>query len=252
MVIPAVQLREFFEPRVQLADFLLVQHHVLCVCNVSAQPFRNALGGIFTAELPVQVRNQPGKSALILYQGEGLALSVVLGIEGDDLGGDAVDGAELRNLRAVIPEQPGKALLHFAGGSPGIGHGQDLIRGDAAAAQHVAQTGHQYGGFPAAGHRQQQHRAVYGMDSFRLLRVKAPDIFPVKCFSVHVVTPSESAQISETLFNRFYHKLPGITIGAAQKRTLRPEAGGFVSLSKILFDKLKSIFKTFMKVLKMR
>lgn len=103
LVIPAVQLREFFEPRVQLADFLLVQHHVLCVCNVSAQPFRNALGGIFTAELPVQVRNQPGKSALILYQGEGLALSVVLGIEGDDLGGDAVDGAELRNLRAVIP-----------------------------------------------------------------------------------------------------------------------------------------------------
>lgn len=103
LVIPAVQLREFFEPRVQLADFLLVQHHVLCVCNASAQPFRNALGGIFTAELPVQVRNQPGKSALILYQGEGLALSVVLRIEGDDLGGDAVDGAELRNLRAVIP-----------------------------------------------------------------------------------------------------------------------------------------------------
>ena len=66
------------------------------------------------------------------------------------------------------------------------------------------------------------------MDGFRLLRVKAPGIFPVKCFSVHVVTPSESYQISETLFNRFYHKLPGITIGAAQKRTLRPEAGGFV------------------------
>ena len=111
------------------------------------------------------------------------------GVKINDLGGNAVDGAELRRLGAVRPEQTGKALLHLLCGGFGIGHGQDASSGDAPAAEHISQAGHQHRGLAAAGHGQEQHRPVHGVDCFRLLRIEPQGVFLVKFRSFHAALP---------------------------------------------------------------
>ena len=213
-----VQLREFLKAGVQLPQPLLRQHHIFGIGDALAQLLHHALGGVLAAQVPVQVRNQLRQGALVLRQDEGRPFAAILGIVGDDLGGHAVDGADLRGMGAVLAEQGGKALLHLPGGSPGIGHGENLVRRNAAAAQHIAQAGHQHGGFPAAGHRQQQHRALHGVHRLLLLAVQPGGIFPVKGFPVHGAPP-----LSFMVRHAFYHKSEGFTIGS------RPAAGtGFL------------------------
>ena len=107
------------------------------------------------------------------------------GIKIDDFGGNAVDRANLRDLRTILAKKPDEPLLHFPGGRLGVGHGQDRVRRDPAAAEHIAQPGHQHRGFSAAGYGQKQHRAVYGVNSFQLLRIESRCIVPVKFASGH-------------------------------------------------------------------
>ena len=94
------------------------------------------------------------------------------GVKIDDFGGNAVDGAEFRDLGAVLAEQPGEPLPHLPGGGLGVGHGQNFVRGNAAAAEHVAQSSHQDSGLSAAGYRQKQHGPVHSVHRLRLLRVQ--------------------------------------------------------------------------------
>ena len=191
LVVPAVQLRKLVEPRVQLANRPFVQHHVLHIGDPPAQLLDGALGSKVLAELEVQIRDQLGQFHFIFHQCKGVSPATYTGIKIDDFGGNAVDGAKLRDLGAVLPKQPGEPLPHFPGGGLGIGHGQNFVRRDAAAAEHIAQAGHQHGGLSAAGHRQKQHGALHGVHRLRLLRIEPQRIFPVKYFSVHADAPSE-------------------------------------------------------------
>ena len=191
-VVPAIQLRELLEPGVQVVDLLLVEHAVLGIGDVLAKLFYDALGGKFAAEGAVQVGNQLGQKPLVLHQPEGIPAAVGLSVKINDLGGNAVDGAKFRDVGAVLAKQAGKALLHLPGGGFCVGHGQDSVGRDPAAAEHIAQAGHQHGGFSAAGHGQQQDRALCGVYRLCLLPVQPAGIFPVKCFSVHAACPSKT------------------------------------------------------------
>ena len=191
-VVPAIQLRELLEPGVQVVDLLLVEHAVLHIGDVLAKLFYDALGGKFAAEGAVQIGNQLRQKPLVLHQPEGIPAAVGPGVKINDLGGNAVDGAKFRDVGAVLAKQAGKALPHLPGGGFCVGHGQDFVGRDPAAAEHIAQAGHQHGGFSAAGHGQQQDRALCGVYRLCLLPVQPAGIFPVKCFSVHAACPSKT------------------------------------------------------------
>ena len=189
-IILLVKLREPVEARVQFGDLLLLQNLVFYKGNPFSQFSGHVLAGKFPVQFPVQVRHQLGKPPFVLHQREGRSAAVGPGVIGDDFGRNAVDRPKFRDFRAILSEKRRKALLHLPGGRFRVGHGQNFIRRDAAAAEHIPQPGHQHGGLSAAGDRQQQDCPLHGVDRFLLLGVQPPGIFPVKFRSVHADAPS--------------------------------------------------------------
>ena len=84
----------------------------------------------------------------------------------NDFGRNTVDGAKFRDVRAVLAKQTGKSLLHLLSCGFCVGHGQNFVDWNPAAAEHIAQASHQYGGFSAAGHGQQQDCTFYSVHRF--------------------------------------------------------------------------------------
>ena len=147
-----IQLWELVEPSVQFAEILFAKHHVLHIGDPLAKLLDHALGGELAAELPVQIGNDFCQFTFIFNHCKGASAAMCPGIKIDDFRGNAVDRADLRDLRTILAKKPDEPLLHFLGGRLGVGHGQDRGRRDPAAAEHIPQPGHQHRGFSAAGY----------------------------------------------------------------------------------------------------
>ena len=147
-----IQLWELVESSVQFAEILFAKHHVLHIGDPLAKLLDHALCGELAAEFPVQIGNDFRQFSFIFNHCKGASTAMRPGIKIDDFRGNAVDRANLRDLRTVLTKKPDEPLLHLPGGRLGVGHGQDRVRRDPAAAEHIAQPGHQHRGFSAAGY----------------------------------------------------------------------------------------------------
>ena len=171
-IVLCIQIWELVKPGVQFTEILFAKHHILHIGDPFAKLLDHALGGKLAAELPVQIRNDFRQFSFIFNHCKGISTAMCPGIKINDFRGNAVDRADLRDLRTVLTKKPDEPFLHFLGGRLGVGHGQDRNRRDPAAAEHIAQPGHQHRGFSAAGYGQKQHRAVDGVYRRQLLRIE--------------------------------------------------------------------------------
>ena len=123
--------------------------------------------GEIAADLP----DEGGLPAGVVQQIEGL-LAHQLFAPADDGGAHPIDGAEGQLFRQLRAEEGGEALAHIPGGGDGVGHGEDAPGVHPQPQHQVADAAHQHGGLAAAGHRQQQHRPVHGLDGGLLLGIQ--------------------------------------------------------------------------------
>ena len=130
------------------------------------------LRGVLLGEIAADLPDKGGLPSGVLQQIKGLLVHQLLA-PADDGGAHPVDGAEGQPLRQLRPEEGGKAPAHIPGGGDGVGHGEDAPGVHPQPQHQVADAADQHGGLAAAGHRQQQHRAVHGLNGGLLLLVQA-------------------------------------------------------------------------------
>ena len=171
LAIGAVEGREIAALYLQLIQFPVGKHLVFGIGDGGGQALDGAFGGKLPALGPEQF-GQQGAFAVFFQQRKGGA-AVFLLIQPDDPAAHPVDGAELQPGSFFGAEERGVPLPHIPRRRHGIGHGKDRSGGDAAHMEQIAQAADQHGGLAAAGHRQQQYRAVHRLHRGLLLRIQA-------------------------------------------------------------------------------
>ena len=93
---------------------------------------------------------------------------------------DAVDGAKGESFCVRLTKETDKASFHVSCSRYGIGHSEDILRRDFAAADHIAQSCDQYRSLSAARNCQQQYRSLCLFYGHTLLRIQAGEVFGFK------------------------------------------------------------------------
>ena len=172
-------------------DLLLREHHVFDKGKRGTDFSECAVFGIFFVDGLIQCAQNPAALSVFSEKGEWLFAKAGSGI-GDELGGDTVDGAKLQAPCQFFSKEGGESAPHVLCGGPGIGHGQDSARINAAAENHVAQTDHQDSGLSAAGRGKQQHRPLYGENRFPLLGIQPGHVSGFKLRILHKTSKKPS------------------------------------------------------------
>ncbi len=121
---------------------------------------------------------------LIVQQGESVR-ALLPGVVLDDHRAQAVDGAEGQLVRVLLAKEAGEPGLHIPRGRYSIGHGEDALRADALAVEHVPQPGDQHRGLAAPRHSQQQDGPLRLTDGLLLLPVQPDGILTFELLVGH-------------------------------------------------------------------
>ena len=183
-------------------DLRFGKHHVLAVGDVGAGGLYQELAGEGGAGADQQIPDDAAQLPLIVQQGKGLRAPLP-GVVSDHHGAQAVDGAEGEPPGLLLPEEAYKPGPHVPGGGHGVGHGENLLRRDAPAAEHVPQPGDQHSGLAASRHSQEQRGPLRQADRLLLLRVQGdgvlgPEFLVRHGISHHISAATKSAG-AETL-----------------------------------------------------
>ena len=194
LAVGLIEGREVQALHLNFRQLLPLEHLVLHIGDGGLEALYGALRGKLIGLVPVEFPQQSALLAAVLQQAEGGAAHDPL-IIADYPAAHAVDGAEAQPLCRLLAEAGGKPPLHIPGGRHGIGHGEDALRLDAPHVAHVAQPGHQDGGFAAARHCQQQHRPLRLLHRSLLLRVQTDGKLCFELGKVHCLLqyPAHSA-----------------------------------------------------------
>ena len=170
--IPLNDFGQMVDLTVKLFDLFLRQHHVLDVCDETADfPDLTVLRVALVYTL-ADFTDKAVQFALICHQFKGRLPCVIAPIVVNDRFGYTVDRAKRKPFRGGLTEEGSKAALHVLRRRDGVGHCQDGFRIDSPAENHIPQPGHQHGCFAAARRRQQKYRPVHGKYRFLLLGVQ--------------------------------------------------------------------------------
>ena len=178
-----VERRKVAALHLYLTQFFVGEHLIFGVGNGGGQPLDGALTGKLALLRPEQL-GQQRVFAPLLQQGESCA-AVLLLIEADDPAAHPIDGAEGQPRRFRLTKKSGVPPAHIRRCRHRVGHGQDFPGGHAPPMKQIAQPGHQDGGLAAAGHRQQQHRALHRLYRRLLLGVQLQGIVGFELGKLH-------------------------------------------------------------------
>ena len=174
--VPLDDFGQMVDLTVKLFDLFLRQHHVLDVCDETADfPDLTVLRVAIVYTL-TDFADEAVELSLVRHQIKGRAACVAAAKVVDNRFGDTVDRAKLEPFRGGLTEEGSKAALHVLRRRDGVGHCQDGFRIDSPAKNHIPQPGHQHGGFAAARRRQQKYRPVDGRYRFLLLGIQPAHI----------------------------------------------------------------------------
>ena len=189
--IPLNDFGQMVDLTVKLFDLFLRQHHILDVCDETADfPDLTVLRVALVYTL-ADFADKAVELSLVRHQIKGRAACVAAAKVVNDGFGDAVDRAKRKSFRGGLTEESNKAALHVLRSRDGVGHCQDGFRIDSPAEDHISQPGHQHGGFSAARRRQQKYRPVHGKYRFLLPGVQPAHILFFKFLWVQGGPPDD-------------------------------------------------------------
>ena len=160
------------------------QHHVFAEGDMGAGIADLLVAGERRAGAGQEIAEYAFDLPLVIQQCECLR-PLLPGVGPDHHSAQAVDGTERQLARVFFPEEAGIPGFHVFCGRHSVGHGEDTLRADAFAIEHVPQPGNQYGGLAAPRHSQQQDRTLCLTDGLLLLPVQPDGVLTFELFIGH-------------------------------------------------------------------
>ena len=184
ILILEVDSREVHPIHLVGVDLRFCQHHVLAIGDMGAGVVDLLVAGESRTGSGQKIPDHALDLPLIVQQRECLC-AFLPGVGPDHHRAQAVDGAEGQLVRVFFTEEADEPGFHILCSRHGVGHGEDPLRADALAVEHVPQPGHQHRSLAAPRHSQQQDRAVRLTDCLLLLTVQPDGILAFEFFVGH-------------------------------------------------------------------
>ena len=175
----------------QLLQLLSGKLHILDIADPAPKLRRLRLRGKASRSVNVKIPEKLQNLTLVRLQRKRL-LPDSASIICDHTGADPVDGPELKSARRIgklRAEHPFKPPSHVLRRRHGIGYGQDLLRQNAKAEEHISKPCHQNGCLSGSRNSKNKDRTVHCLNGPVLLICQLQRIFLFIFFKRHEIHP---------------------------------------------------------------